>query len=96
MLRQEPFAPLKFLERTLRLHVHYSKRGIHIVLDGLAALAEEKQRQAQNVVRSYPRLLELQLDAPKGELRPSVRKLLAQGKVETVDGRYRVRVKQGC
>jgi len=63
------------------------------VLDGLAALPEEKQRQARNVVRAYPRLLELQLDAPKRELRPSVRKLMAQGKVEIVNGRYRVKVK---
>jgi hypothetical protein len=42
MLTREPFDPLKFLERTLRLYVYYSKRGAHIVLDGLAALPEEK------------------------------------------------------
>lgn len=61
------------------------------MLDGLAALPEEKQQQARNVVRVYPKLLELQLDAPKRELRPSIRKLLAQGKVEIVKGRYRMK-----
>lgn len=86
MLTQKPFDPLLFLERTLELKVYYSKRGTHIVLDGLAALPEEKQRQARNVVSAYPRLLELQLDAPKRELRPSVHKLLAQGKVGIVRG----------
>ena len=91
MLRQEPFDPLKFLERILHLKVHYSKRGTHIVLDGVAALPEEKQRQAWWVVRTYKRLLQIQLDAPKREMRPSVRKLLAQGKVTIKNGRYFLR-----
>ena len=42
MLRRKPFDPLLFLERTLQLRVYYFKRGNHIVLDGLAALPEEK------------------------------------------------------
>ena len=91
MLRQEPFDPLKFLERTLRLDVYYSKRGTHIVLEGLAALPEEKQHQAWWVVRTYKKLLQVQLDAPKREMRPSVRKLLAQGKVAIKDGKYYLR-----
>ena len=41
----------------------------------------------------YPRILELQMDAPKRELRPSIRKLMAQGKVKIVKGRYRVKGK---
>ena len=95
MLRRKPFDPLLFLERTLELRVYYSKTGSHIVLDGIAALSEDKQRQARQVVRLYPRILELQMDAPKRELRSSIRKLLAQGKVEIVNGRYRVRAKPG-
>lgn len=42
MLTQEPFDPLKFLERTLCLDVYYSKRGIHIVLHRLAELSGKK------------------------------------------------------
>ena len=90
-----PFDPLLFLERTLRLKVFYSKRGTHIVLHGLAALSKERQRQARWVVAHYPWILELQLDAPTRELRPSIRKLMAQGKVEIVKGRYRVKVRPG-
>ena len=81
MLTRKPFDPLLFLERTLELRVYYFKRGNHIVLDGLAALPEEKQNQARQVVRMYPRILELQMDTQKLGLRPSIRKLMAQGKV---------------
>ena len=91
MLTRKPFDPLLFLERTLELKVYYSKHGTHIVLDGIASLPENKKRQARQVVKLYPRVLELQLDAPKREMRPSVQKLMAQGKVEIVKGRYRVK-----
>lgn len=79
----------------MELRVYYYKRGTHIVLDGIAMLSEDKQNQARQVVRMYPRILELQMDAPKQELRPSIRKLMAQGKVEIVKGRYRVKAKSG-
>lgn len=68
MLTREPFDPFKFLEHTLRLDVYYSKRGTHIVLDGLAVFPEEKLQQARNVVWAYPRLLELQLDVQNASL----------------------------
>lgn len=51
-----------------------------LVLDGSATLPEEKQRQTLSVVRASLWLLELQLDAPKRELWPSVQKLMAQVK----------------
>jgi len=92
MLTRKPFDPLLSLERNLELNVYYSKRGIHIVLHGLAAFPEDKQRQARQVVKLYPRILKLQLDAPKRELRPSVCKLMVQGNVEIVRGRYLVNV----
>ena len=70
MHTRKSFDSLLFLERTLELRVYYSKTGSYIVLDGIAALSEDKQKQARQVVRLYPRILDLQLDAPKRELRP--------------------------
>lgn len=66
-----------------------------ILLYGMSGLHPRKKGQATWVVRTYEGLLRLQLDATKPELRPSVRKLMAQGKVEIVNGRYRVSLKPG-
>ena len=52
----------------------------------------EGARQRAEPELRYPQILELQLDAPKREMRPTVQKLLAQGKVEIVNRRYRVKV----
>ena len=40
------------------------------------------------MVKVYDKLLRMQLDAPKRELRPSVNKLLAQGKIVIKDKKY--------
>ena len=90
MLTREP---LKFLERILHLDVYYSKRRTHIVLDGLNALTKKKQHQAWWVIITYKKLLQVQLDSPKRKMRPSVRKMLAQGKLKFVNRGYRVKVK---
>ena len=87
MLRQEPFDPLLFLERQLKLTVRLDETG-SILVHGVSCLSAEKQRQVRWVVRTYAGLLRLQLNASKPELRPSVRKLMAQGKVEIKNGRY--------
>jgi len=87
MLRQEPFDPLLFLERQLKLRVRLDETG-SILVHGVSYLSAEKQRQVRWVVRTYAGLLRLQLNASKPELRPSVRKLMAQGKVEIKNGRY--------
>jgi hypothetical protein len=87
MLRRDPFDPLHYLERTIRVKVRLREDG-RIVLDGLHRLSQQNRRRAAWVLRTYDRLLRLQLDAPKPELRPSVRKLLAQGKLRIVEGKY--------
>ncbi len=56
MLTRKPFDTLLFLKRTLELRLSYSRIGRHIVLDGIAALSEETQRQAIQVVGLYPRV----------------------------------------
>jgi hypothetical protein len=48
-----------------------------ILLYGLNVLSAKRQQQAFNVVKVYDKLLRMQLDAPKPELRPSVNELLA-------------------
>lgn len=58
------------------------------MLEGLFRLPLDKRRQAQNVLKIYNKLLLMQLDAPSRSMRPSVRKLLAQGKIMIVDGKY--------
>ena len=92
MLRQEPpFDPLIFLERQLLLTVRLDEDGSRILVYGVSGLYPRKQRQVTWVVRTYAGLLRLQLNASKPELRPSVRKLMAQGKVGIKNGRYYLR-----
>ena len=87
-MRHTPiFDPLGFLERQLRLKVELARSG-KILLYGLNGLSAQKRRQAFKVVHVYDKLLRMQLDAPKPELRPSVNKLLAQGKIVIKDGKY--------
>lgn len=47
-----------------------------------------KRRHVWQVVKMYDKLLRIQLDAPNEGMRPSVRKLLAQGKIKAEDGMY--------
>lgn len=82
---RSPFDPLQYLN-SLRLDVRLDTRG-RIVLDGLNRIPGHKRRQAWQVVKIYDQLLRMQLDAPKG-MRPSVRKLLAQGRITVQEGRY--------
>ena len=82
-----PFDPLLFLEGNLNLEVRLDTKG-QITLDNLFNLPLDKRRQAQKVLGIYRKLLLMQLDAPKRSMRPSVRKLMAQGKIEIVDGKY--------
>lgn len=90
MLTQEPFDPLIFLERQLLLTVRLDESG-NILVYGVSGLSPVKRRQVSWVVRTYAGLLRLQLKASKPELRPSVRKLMAQGKVGIKKGRYYLR-----
>jgi hypothetical protein len=82
-----PFDPLQFLEQDLGLEIRLNSKG-QIVADGFFLLPLERREQAENVMRIYHRLLLMQLDAPKRSMRPSVRKLLAQGKIEIVNRKY--------
>lgn len=82
-----PFDPLNFLSCNLRLEVWLDEKE-KIRLDGYYTLTLERRRQADYVLANYRPLLLMQLDAPSKGMRPSVRKLLAQGKVLVKDGRY--------
>jgi len=81
------FDPLRFLEVQLRLQVTLGRDG-KILLHGLNDLSPKRRQQAFNVVKVYDKLLRMQLDAPTRELRPSVNKLLAQGKIVIKNKRY--------
>jgi len=81
------FDPLRFLEVQLRLQVTLGQDG-KILLSGLNELSVKRRQQAFRVVQVYDKLLRMQLDAPKPELRPSVNKLLAQGKIVIKNKKY--------
>jgi hypothetical protein len=81
------FDPLRFLEVQLRLQVTLGRDG-KILLHGLNDLSPKRRQQAFKVVKIYDKLLRMQLDAPTRELRPSVNKLLAQGKIVIKDKKY--------
>ncbi len=78
------FDPLHYLERDLRLKVGVDKKG-QILLDGLSFIGQQNIDRALWVVRTYDRLLRIQLNDSR---RPSVYKLIAQGKLEVRKGRY--------
>jgi len=81
------FDPLRFLEHQLRLQVKLAPNG-KILLYGLNDLSAKRRQQAFNVVKVYDKLLRMQLDTPTRELRPSVNKLLAQGKIVIKNKKY--------
>ena len=81
------FDPLRFLEVQLRLQVKLDQNG-KILLYGLNDLSAKRRQQAFKVVKVYDKLLRMQLDAPTRELRPSVNKLLAQGKIVIKNKKY--------
>ena len=81
-----PFDPLKFLQ-SLRLDIELDSKG-QITVHGMRFLEPHKAKQARNVLKVYDKLLRMQLDAPSKTMRPSVRKLLALGKVEIKEGQY--------
>ncbi len=60
----------------------------NIVVKGMWSLDPHQKKKARAVLQTYDKLLRLQLDAPSKNMRPSVRKLLAQGKIEIKDGQY--------
>jgi len=59
-----------------------------ILLHGLNDLSPKRRQQAFKVVKVYDKLLRMQMDAPTRELRPSVNKLLAQGKIVIKNKKY--------
>jgi hypothetical protein len=79
-MQTTPFDPLRFLEGEMRLRVELTPQG-KIILHGMSRLHPRHRRRAKWVLDTYDRLLRMQLDAPAREMRPSVRKLLAQGKI---------------
>ena len=81
------FDPLRFLEVQLRLQVKLAPNG-KILLYGLNDLSAKRKQQAFKVIQVYDKLLRMQLDAPTRELRPSVNKLLAQGKIVIKNKKY--------
>jgi len=83
------FDPLRFLEVQLRLQVTVGQNG-KIMLYGLNDLSAKRRQQAFKVVKVYDKLLRMQLDAPTSELRPSVNKLLAQGKIVIKKKKYKL------
>ncbi|MGM0424547.1 MAG: hypothetical protein ACQEQX_06475 [Thermodesulfobacteriota bacterium] len=60
----------------MKLKVELTSQG-KIILHGMSRLHPRHRRRAKWVLDTYDRLLRMQLDAPKKEMRPSVRKLLA-------------------
>lgn len=86
-LERRLFDPLRYLEHGLRLEVSLDKDG-SILLKGISSLPAKKRRQAKKVLDTYEKLLRIQLDAPARELRPSVQKLMAQGKISIKNGQY--------
>lgn len=81
-----PFDPLKYLN-SLHLDVRLDQNG-KIVLDGMRNVPGEKRRHVWQMVKTYDKLLRMQLDAPDKGMRSSVRKLLAHGKIRVEGGKY--------
>lgn len=82
-----PFDPLRFLQVEYSLELSLDSSG-NIVADGMRSLYPHQKNKAKAVLSTYGKLLRLQLDAPSRSMRPSVRKLLAQGKIEIRGGQY--------
>jgi hypothetical protein len=86
MAIEGPFDPLRYLEN-LRLETFLSKDN-QIILKGISRIPARDKKKAIWVLTNYEELLKMQLNADKPELRPSVRKLLAHGKIVIMNGRY--------
>jgi hypothetical protein len=71
----------------MRLSLDLDSKG-NIVAEGMWHLHPHQYKQAKAVLKTYDRLLRLQLNATSKRMRPSVRKLLAQGKIEIMGGQY--------
>ncbi len=84
---RSPFDPLLFLESEYRLDLSLDSSG-NVVVKGMWSLQLHQHKKARAILKTYDRLLKLQLDAPSERMRPSVRKLLAQGKIEIRGGQY--------
>ncbi|HMB30626.1 MAG TPA: hypothetical protein VKN82_02245 [Desulfohalobiaceae bacterium] len=80
------FDPLFFLEYDLRLTVSLEGNG-YIRLDGLRILPAHQRRMTMKYIRIYKGLLCMQQDAPR-RMRPSLQKLIAQGKIRLEKGQY--------
>ena len=83
---RRPFDPLRYLKE-LRLDVQLGKDS-RIQLLGVNALPPQRRQKAFKVIEVYEKLLRMQLDSPTPEMRPSINKLLAQGKIVIKDGKY--------
>jgi hypothetical protein len=81
------FDPLQFLQTQYRLDLSLDSRG-NIVVKGIWSLHPHQKKKAEAILKIYDKLLRLQLNAPSKNMRPSVRKLLAQGKIEIREGQY--------
>ena len=62
-----------------------------VVMDYGTCSTATARRRAGNLVLAYEPLLRLQLDVPPGEQPRTVRQLLASGRIEVREGRYRLR-----
>ena len=82
-----PFDPLYYLISEFHLAIDLDSKG-RIVAKDMWSLLPHQQKKANAVLKTYDKLLRLQLDAPSSPMRPSVRKLLAQGKIEIRGGEY--------
>jgi hypothetical protein len=82
-----PFDPLRFLQSEMRLSLDLDPKG-RIVVEGMNHLLPHQYKQAKAVLKIYDKLLLLQLDAPSKRMRPSIRKLMAQGRIEIREGQY--------
>ena len=70
-----PFDPLQFLEYEMHLDLSLNPEG-QIKVIGMWALPPHQQKKAKAILKTYGKLLRLQLEAPSSPMRPSVRKLL--------------------
>ena len=82
-----PFDPLQLLTAELGLDLHLDPKD-NIVCKDIWRLPPHQQKQAKAVLRIYNKLLRMQLDVPSESVRSSVRKLLAQGKIEIKSEQY--------
>ncbi|MDQ7832024.1 MAG: hypothetical protein RDU30_09840 [Desulfovibrionaceae bacterium] len=62
-----------------------------LIMDYGTCSTATARRRAGALVMTYEPLLRLQLDVPPGEQPRTVRQLLASGRIEVREGRYRLR-----